>query len=177
MRRIVIVGNSGSGKSTLADELGRRLGCPVVNLDDLFWEPGGFERKRPKETVLEAVRELAQGNGWIVEGVFGELAQEFLPRATALIWLDLDWATCLEALKKRGVSKGDPEQTAAAEASFQRLLAWAEQYWQRDDLRSHRGHQRLYEAFEAQKFHLERRDEFAQAIEWLTGAHPRDKIL
>ena len=90
MRRIVIIGNSGSGKSTLAGELGRRLDCAMVSLDDLFWEPGGFDRKRPKETVLKEVRQLAQGGSWIVEGVFGELAEECLPRATALIWLDLD---------------------------------------------------------------------------------------
>jgi len=29
---------------------------------------------------------------WIIEGVYGWLAEVALPRATALIWLDLPWS-------------------------------------------------------------------------------------
>ena len=157
MERIVIIGNSGSGKSYLAHRLRDRLGYPLIHLDDLFWEPGGFNKKRPNDVVNAEIARLAQGRNWIVEGVFGELAQTFFPNADYLIWLDLDQETCLNSLKQRGSDSGAQPDQAAAEASFQRLLAWAAAYWERDGLRSWRGHQQLFEAFSASKSYLRSR--------------------
>lgn len=48
--KIVIIGNSGSGKTWLAKKLATNT-TEIIHLDDLFWLPGGFDRKRSKEEV------------------------------------------------------------------------------------------------------------------------------
>ena len=155
--RLVIIGNSGSGKSYLAARLSERLSLSVIALDRLFWEPGGFNRKRPEALVLEDIARLKLQPQWIVEGVFGALAARFLDRADCLIWLDVNWETCQQSLLQRGSEKAkqlDPEQ---AEASFQTLLVWAADYWERDSPNSYRGHQALYAAFPRSKLTLQNR--------------------
>jgi adenylate kinase family enzyme len=47
--RIIIIGNSGSGKTWLARQLAEDAPCPVIHLDDIFWEPGGFDKPKPFE--------------------------------------------------------------------------------------------------------------------------------
>lgn len=44
MKRTVIIGNSGSGKTFLARALAAGSGIPVIHLDEIFWQPGGFNR-------------------------------------------------------------------------------------------------------------------------------------
>ncbi len=71
--KIVIIGNSGSGKTWLAERLGNILSAPVVHLDDLFWEPGGFDKKRNIEHIELLIQQSKNEAAWIAEGVFGEL--------------------------------------------------------------------------------------------------------
>ena len=48
-------------------------GIPHVPLDSIFWEPGGYNRKRT-ELEIEAELKKIQGSGcWLVEGVFGQI--------------------------------------------------------------------------------------------------------
>ena len=53
----------------------------------------------------------------MIEGVFGELAQVALSRATVLVWLDLSWGECRRGLLQRGLHYGydpaDPVDLAA----------------------------------------------------------------
>lgn len=167
MERIVIIGNSGSGKTYLAQRLGDHFGYPIVHLDKLFWEPGGFNNKRPKELVYAEIATLVQGKNWIVEGVFGELAQEFLVNADQLIWLDLDPESCLNSLRQRGAESSTQLDMQSAAENFQKLLTWAAAYWQRDDLRSYRGHAHLLEEFKGKKVHLQTRRAVNQYIDSL----------
>jgi adenylate kinase family enzyme len=163
--RTVIIGNSGSGKTVLAGKLSEVLYIPITHLDKLFWEPGGFNQKRPKETVYQEVDLLKVKETWIVEGVFGELAQEFLDRANCLIWLDMGWEYCLSNLLQRGSeanSQLDPNQ---AEINFRALLEWASHYWDRNDLRSFEGHKQLFNCFSGSKYCLQSRDEVSTFIE------------
>lgn len=159
MERIVIIGNSGSGKTYLAQSLSRRFHLEIIHLDKLFWEPGGFNKKRPADVVYSEITTLAQGQSWIVEGVFGELAQEFLPKADCLLWLDLDWATCSASLLQRGSESSKQLDAYLAEENFNKLLQWASDYWQRQDLRSQRGHAFLFEQFNDKKVCLKTRGE------------------
>jgi adenylate kinase family enzyme len=167
MQRIIIIGNSGSGKTHLALKLSDHFGYPLIQLDRLFWEPGGFKIQRPKEMVCAEISHLCQNKNWIVEGVFGELAKEFIPNADFLVWLDLDWETCSQSLHRRGSESSKQLDPTSAEENFQKLLKWTEEYWQRDGLRSHQGHKLLFEQFSTGKTRLDSRkaaDDFADSI-------------
>lgn len=161
--RIVIIGNSGSGKSYLAESLFTIHPVPVFHLDQIFWMPSGFSEKRPKGEVGNEIEQKRNENSWIVEGVFGELAELFLPRAQSLIFLDMDWTTCRAGLMARGSESSRQLGAANAEENFGKLLLWAEQYWSRTNLCSHAGHLQLFSNFDGIKFKFTRRvevDEF-----------------
>jgi adenylate kinase family enzyme len=165
LTRIVIIGNSGSGKSRLARSLSAFYSLPVVHLDHLFWMPGGFNEKRSKDEVIREVEQKRKDNSWIIEGVFGELAELFLPRTQAIIYLDVDWAICQRGLKSRGSESSRQIDPIEAEENFGKLLLWAEQYWTRTDLRSHAGHTRLFSDFTGHKLKFISR---AEVDEFLT---------
>jgi len=161
MKRIVIFGNSGSGKSTLAKELGAKHTLPIVHLDKLFWADGSYTTKRPPEIVLRKIDVLKAEPAWIMEGVFGELAERLLDRADFLIWLDLPWAVCKAGLEQRGPSKSVEDSKVA----FAALIVWAENYWTRTDLRSAPGHERIFSAFPGDKVHIARREQLKSLVE------------
>ncbi|HQR40212.1 MAG TPA: shikimate kinase, partial [Blastocatellia bacterium] len=50
--RIAIFGNSGSGKSTLARRYVERYGLPLLELDDIVWEPGKIAVLRPESDIV-----------------------------------------------------------------------------------------------------------------------------
>jgi adenylate kinase family enzyme len=167
--KTVIIGNSGSGKTWLAKRLSAIEDVPIIHLDDLFWEPGGFDRKRSADVVHQLVEEGKRGDHWIVEGVFGELAQRFLDCADMLIWLDLEWSVCEARLEKRGSESKrhlDREQSAA---DLARLVEWAEKYRARSDLRSHAGHNSLFAEFGKARFRFTTENE---VMAFLAEARP-----
>lgn len=171
--KAVIVGNSGSGKTWLATRLAATAAVPVVHLDELFWQPGGFDQKRqPAETaaLLESAR---HGGGWVVEGVFGELAAEFLVDAEALVWLDLEWDVCKARLLGRGSESKAHMARTQSEAGLTKLLVWAATYRSREDTRSLSGHLALFQAFDGPKIRL-RGDNDANAL--LAAATKRSMV-
>jgi adenylate kinase family enzyme len=162
--RIVIIGNSGSGKSYLAESLSTIYSVPVVHLDKLFWMPGGFNEKRPKDETRNTVELKRKEDSWIVEGVFGELAELFLPQAQSLIFLDMDWPICRTGLLARGSESSKQLEAVKAEINFEKLLLWAEQYWARTNSCSHSGHLQLFSNFVGRKFKFTRRAEVADFL-------------
>ncbi len=102
MKRILIIGNSGSGKGWLAARLAEGLTIREVNLDTIVWQKGGFNQKRPQHEIDHAIQTLAQEPSWVVEGVFGALAEQLLDAADTLLFLDLDWSVCRDSLLSRG---------------------------------------------------------------------------
>lgn len=147
--RWVIVGNSGSGKSTLAERLGQILHRPIYDLDRVHWQPDG--RKRDEADARARVAEIAATDAWIVEGVYGWLAEVALVRATRLIWLDIPWDACRAGLLARGLRRG---MTVTDQND---LLAWAQDYWTRTTSSSFTGHERLYRGREGASAHPRRR--------------------
>jgi hypothetical protein len=99
------------------------------------------------------VRDIAANPRWIIEGVFGWLAEVALPRATALIWLDISWNVCRESLLQRGLHRGETDRDRVD------LLAWAEAYWDRQTSSSFVGHARLFANFSGPKLKLSDRGE------------------
>jgi adenylate kinase family enzyme len=152
--KVVIIGNSGSGKTWLARELSSGASVPLIRLDEIFWEPGGFDRKRSSEDMVSLVRDSKLGENWVVEGVFGELAKHYLDEAEILIWLDLPWRVCKARLLQRGSESKQHMSRDQSEQGLQALLAWASGYYSRTDLRSHEGHKALFNEFSSTKVWL-----------------------
>ena len=154
--RWMIVGNSGSGKSTLAERVGAVLHLPVYDLDLVHWHADGC--KRDETDAMGCVADLAEGEGWVIEGVYGWLAEVALPRADALVWLDMPWDDCRAGLLARGLRRDMKPSDQDA------LLAWAQDYWTRTTPTSFAGHERLYRLFEGRKKRLHTRDEIAAFV-------------
>jgi adenylate kinase family enzyme len=149
--KTIILGNSGSGKTWLAKRLSNIFGAPVVHLDDFFWEPGGFDRKRSREEVALLIQRSKEKESWIVEGVFGDLAEHYLDAAEFLVWLDIDWKICRSRLERRGSESKRHQEREQSQEGLRKLLQWAALYYQRQDMRSRYGHQRLFDAFASTK--------------------------
>ena len=152
-QRTVIIGNSGAGKSAFAEDLSALIHVPVIDLDLLNWEGDGYGRKRDDDAARRMTLEVSARPLWIIEGVYGWLAESALPRATALIWLDFQWSLCRAGLLARSPRRGATDQDGAE------LLKWAETYWNRQTSSSFAGHSRMFNNFPGTKFRLENREQ------------------
>ncbi len=152
--KIIIIGNSGSGKTWLAKRLGTTLSAPIVHLDDLFWEPGGFDKKRPDKEIEFLIEQSQERDSWIAEGIFGELAERYLDTADLLVWLDIEWTVCKKRLEERGSESKRHLDRKQSEESLRKLLEWASDYYGRRDLRSYEGHRALLKKFSGKKVHI-----------------------
>lgn len=162
-QRILIIGNGGAGKTWLSQAMGERLGLPVTHLDDIRWQPGCYGVARDHQEVIADVRTLASADRWLIEGVYGWLAEVILPRAELLVWLDLPEAECLDNIKMRG------NQGGATDESFAELLDWVAGYRTRGGSSCYQRHLELYEAFEGQKHRLENRSQMAGILSGLAA--------
>ncbi len=162
-KRILIIGNSGAGKSVLGHKLVDLLTLPLIDLDRLHWQDTGYARKREPDVARQMVAAAAAGEAWIIEGVYGWLADVALPRTTDLVWLDLPWGVCREGLTARKASTSQPVEDR------RELLAWAEAYWDRDTSSSFAGHGRIFEDFTGRKFRIKSREETDALVGRLTG--------
>jgi adenylate kinase family enzyme len=141
-RRIMIMGNGGCGKTWLARQLGARTGLPVVHLDDVHWEPGHRGIARDRALRDADVERLASGDGWIMEGIYGQIVALVAERLTDLVWLDLPEAECIANIRARG------RQGEESEESFDGLIDWVAKYRIRTaNWNSFEAHLRLYQAF------------------------------
>ncbi|MBB2971149.1 AAA family ATPase [Mesorhizobium sp. RMAD-H1] len=148
MDRIFIMGNGGSGKTWLAQELARRLQFPAYHLDDFHWLPN-FVGERPRDERDQLVARAANGNSWIMEGIYGSIIQQMLPRMTTLIWLDISDEECISNLLQRGQTNGGTEE------QFEELLEYTRGYrLRKNHLNSFDAHKRFFEAYPSHKLKL-----------------------
>lgn len=171
LSRTLIIGNSGSGKSTLAQQLATLVHAPAIDLDLLHWEAGRYGVKRDEDVARQLVLTAADEARWIIEGVFGWLAEVAVPRATTLIWLDVPWSICHAGLQARGPRRGSTAQDNTE------LLKWAEAYWDRKTPSSFAGHLTIFESFPGPKYRLgsrEKKSEFLAEQRARRDADARD---
>ena len=165
--RTVIVGNSGSGKTWLARRLAEKAGVSLMHLDEVFWLPGGFNEKREQSEVSRLIDARRAAPEWIVEGVYGNLARQFLPSALALVWLDLPWSVCKRRLEFRGSESKAHMEREQSDQGLRDLVHWAETYRSRQGSSGHAAHLALFESFQGPRLRL--RSE-AQVLEYLVAA-------
>ena len=93
MQRILVIGSPGAGKSTLASRLAGRLGLPLIHLDREYFGPGWTMPS--KDEWRERVKALAARPAWVMDGNYASTFDIRVPRATAIVWLDLPRWQCL----------------------------------------------------------------------------------
>lgn len=85
-RRFSIVGATGSGKTYLAKALAGKLRLPIHELDKYRWDSAG--REMPREAFIDAVRKLADGDQWIIDGHYRDVRHLVWNRADVVLWLN-----------------------------------------------------------------------------------------
>lgn len=102
MRRIAVVGPGGAGKSTFARELGRRLGIPVVHLDEHYWKPGWIPTPVPAWSAMQT--ELLEPDRWIADGNYGATFDIRFGLADTVIVLEPPRLACLAGALRRSLA-------------------------------------------------------------------------
>lgn len=110
MERIIIIGCPGSGKSTLARALKKKLGLPVVHLDQLWWRKGW---KNATKEEFDAQLDMALAmDKWIIDGNYNRTMEARTQKCDTIIYLDFSrwvclWGFCQRVLFQRGKQRVD----------------------------------------------------------------------
>lgn len=149
MPRIVVFGNSASGKSTYAKQVAREYGCALLDLDTLAWHADRVPpTRRPADACACEIRAFIAGrDAWVVEGCYADLLAAAVSHATELVFLNPGTATCIANARRR---PWEPHKYASAQeqdANLPMLIAWIEQYEQRQDVFSLKAHRELFDGF------------------------------
>lgn len=110
-RRILVLGPSGAGKTRFSISLARLLEIPLVHLDACFWKPGWVSM--PQQEWRARVRELVQGEAWIMDGTYEASLDLRIPAADTAILLECPRWTCLWRVLKRRLNPGDAQRPDA----------------------------------------------------------------
>lgn len=153
--RILVFGNSGSGKTWLSAQLANFLGLDMVSLDEVCWEPGGYYRRRAEDDVRSELSRISQRSHWIVEGVYGDLAETLVPRVTSLCWLDLDPDFCAESVSRRGFENIPWMDT---ETKIQGYLSHIQSYRKTSGPMSQEFHEHVYNSYSGKKITFRSRE-------------------
>jgi adenylate kinase family enzyme len=135
MRRIMVVGCPGAGKSWLAERVAEKTGVALIRLDQAHWQPGWIAP--PPDVWLKRVAELSARPDWVMDGNYPGTLDIRLPRADAIIFLDLPRWRCMASLIFRTLKHLGQTRPSMAPGCPERFsLAFLKHAWQcRDAIR------------------------------------------
>jgi len=94
-------------------------------MDTIRWDQSGYEIRRSAFDINKDLEDIKKQDQWILEGVFGKMAEVFLPFSTLLIWLDLPWEECKQNLLSRGPQFEEHLNPMEKEKALTRLIELA----------------------------------------------------
>ncbi|MFM1977413.1 MAG: hypothetical protein RL145_2259 [Pseudomonadota bacterium] len=100
--RVLVIGTSGSGKSTFAEKLAREAGIAHLELDQMNWRPGWYDRSNEEpEAFLADVKAATSQAAWALAGNYAITRPIVMPRITHLVWLDLPlWLVMAQVIRR-----------------------------------------------------------------------------
>ncbi len=150
--RIAIIGNSGSGKSILARRLATGNATSILDLDTVVWAPERIAIARDPAAVHADIKQFCSAHAeWIVEGCYTDCIQATLRYRPELVFLDPGKEVCLENCRRRPWEPHKYASRADQDAMLDFLLGWVEEYYRRDDDRSLKAHQALFDEYRGPK--------------------------
>lgn len=100
--RVLVIGTSGSGKSTFAERLAKAAGIAHLELDQMNWRPGWYDRSNEEpEAFLADVQAATSQDAWVLAGNYAVTRPIVLPRITHVVWLDLPlWLVMTQVIRR-----------------------------------------------------------------------------
>jgi hypothetical protein len=106
--RIYIVGGPGSGKTSLGLALSRRLGLPLIQLDQLWGrlfgrDADGSVAESTNEFRKSLVAEYVARDAWVIEGAEPPFLDAFAEISDLIVWCDVPFAVAASRMIRRHV--------------------------------------------------------------------------
>lgn len=101
MKKINVIGTTGSGKTTFSKRLAKRINCPHIQMDQLFWKPNWGESSN--EEFIPEIQKAISGSAWVLDGNYSRTNDIKWRRADIIIWIDYSYSRTLLQLLNRSV--------------------------------------------------------------------------
>jgi adenylate kinase family enzyme len=102
-RRVLVYGVTGSGKSTAAARIAQVTGLPLVQVDDLTWQPGWVAV--PEAEQRRVFAGIVAGEEWVLDSAYSAWLDLVLPRAELVVGLDYPRWFSLQRLLRRTLAR------------------------------------------------------------------------
>lgn len=101
--RVLLYGVTGSGKTTAARRLAEVSGLPLVDVDEVCWQPGWVQV--PVEEQRRRFTEICARDQWVLDTAYGVWTDVALARAELVLALDYPRWVSLARLVRRTASR------------------------------------------------------------------------
>lgn len=134
--KIHIIGCAGSGKTYLGKKLSQQYNCPVLDLDNIFWDKNAdrYGTKTPKELRLQQLNEFLTNENYIIEGVYYKWLGLSFEQANKIIILKTNIYLCTFRIITRFIKRklGLIQSKKENLHDLYRLITWNFKYLRED---------------------------------------------